>query len=73
MIGPDLVHQAMKKVKVIQERLREAQSRQKSYTDNRRRSLEFEVDNWVYFKVSPMKGIMGFGKKRKLALVYWTL
>ncbi|WMV46633.1 hypothetical protein MTR67_040018 [Solanum verrucosum] len=28
--GPDLVHQAMKKVKIIQERLKIAQSRQKS-------------------------------------------
>ncbi|WMV59026.1 hypothetical protein MTR67_052411, partial [Solanum verrucosum] len=46
LIGPDLVHQAMKKVKVIQERLKTAQSRQKSYTDVRRRELEFEVDDW---------------------------
>ncbi|WMV49184.1 hypothetical protein MTR67_042569 [Solanum verrucosum] len=43
LIGPDLVHQVMEKVKVIQERLKTAQSRQKSYTDVRRRALEFEV------------------------------
>ncbi|WMV41871.1 hypothetical protein MTR67_035256 [Solanum verrucosum] len=30
LIGPDLVHQAMEKVKVIQERLKMVQSRQKS-------------------------------------------
>ena len=30
LIGPNLVHQAMEKVKVIQERLKTAQSRQKS-------------------------------------------
>ncbi|KAH0678966.1 hypothetical protein KY284_020051 [Solanum tuberosum] len=65
LIGPDLVHQAMKKVKVIQERLKTAQSRQKSYTDIRRRELEFEVDDWVYLKVSPMKGVMRFGKNGK--------
>ncbi|KAH0658205.1 hypothetical protein KY289_026953 [Solanum tuberosum] len=41
LIGPDLVHQAMEKVKVIQERLKTAQSRQKSYTDVRGRELEF--------------------------------
>ncbi|KAH0709023.1 hypothetical protein KY284_010450 [Solanum tuberosum] len=45
LIGPDLVHQAMEKVKVIQERLKMAQSRQKSYTDVRRRPLEFEIDD----------------------------
>ncbi|WMV42083.1 hypothetical protein MTR67_035468 [Solanum verrucosum] len=40
--------------------------RQKSYTDVRRRELDFEVDDWVYLKVSPMKGVMRFGKKGKL-------
>ncbi|KAH0710411.1 hypothetical protein KY284_011838 [Solanum tuberosum] len=70
LIGPDLVHQAMEKVKVIQERLKMAQSRQKSYTDVRRRALEFEVDDWVYLKVSPMKGVRRFGKKGKLSPRY---
>jgi len=45
LIGPDLVHQAMEKVKVIQERLKTVQIRQKSYIDVRRRELEFEVDD----------------------------
>ncbi|WMV45972.1 hypothetical protein MTR67_039357 [Solanum verrucosum] len=40
------------------ERLKTAQSRQKSYADNRRRDLEFKVGNWVYLKISPMKGVM---------------
>ena len=51
LIGQDLVHQAMEKVKVIQERLKTTQSSQKSYTDVRRRSLKFEVDDWVYLKI----------------------
>ena len=42
LIGPDLVHQAMEKVKVIQERLKTAQSHQKSYTYIRRRDLELK-------------------------------
>ena len=70
LIGPDLVHQALEKVKAIQERLKTAQSRQKSYTDVRRRALEFEVHDWVYLKVSPMKGVMRFGKKGKLSPRY---
>ena len=45
MICPDLVHQVMEKVKVIQERLKTVQSRQKSYTNVRRRALEFKVDD----------------------------
>ncbi|XP_060170798.1 uncharacterized protein LOC132601749, partial [Lycium barbarum] len=70
LLGPDLVHQAMEKVKLIQERLKTAQSRQKSYTDVRRRDLEFSVDDWVFLKVSPMKGVMRFGKKGKLSPRY---
>ncbi|XP_070040215.1 uncharacterized protein [Nicotiana tomentosiformis] len=43
------------------------QSRQKSYANNRRRDLEFQVDDWVFLKVSQMKGAMRFGKKGKLS------
>ncbi|XP_017970465.1 PREDICTED: uncharacterized protein LOC108660709 [Theobroma cacao] len=43
-----------------------AQSRQKSYADNRRRPLEFEVGDYVFLKVSPCKEIRIFGKKSKL-------
>ena len=44
-----------------------AQSRQKSYTDKRRRPLSFEEGDMVFLKVSPWKGIQRFGKKGKLA------
>ncbi|WMV23978.1 hypothetical protein MTR67_017363 [Solanum verrucosum] len=70
LIGPDLVHQTMEKVKVIQERLKTAQSHYKSYIDIRRRNIEFEVDDWVYIKVSPVKGVIRFGKKGKLSPRY---
>ncbi|XP_070004985.1 uncharacterized protein [Nicotiana sylvestris] len=69
LLGPDLMHQAMEKVKIIQERLKAAQSRQKSYADIRRRKLEFQVDDWVFLRVSP-KGVMRFGKKGKLSPRY---
>ncbi|WMV13460.1 hypothetical protein MTR67_006845 [Solanum verrucosum] len=32
--------------------------------------LEFQVDDWVFLKVSPMKGLMRFGKKGKLSPKY---
>ncbi|KAF3668526.1 putative ribonuclease H protein-like [Capsicum annuum] len=57
VIGPDAVFKAMEKVKLIRERLKIAQSHQKSYADVRRRALEFEVDDLVYLKISPMKWI----------------
>ncbi|XP_070054332.1 uncharacterized protein [Nicotiana tomentosiformis] len=45
-------------------------SRQKSYSDVRRRDFEFKEDAWVFFKISPMKGVMRFGKKGKLSSRY---
>ena len=43
-----------------------AQSRQKSYTDVRRRPLEFEVGDHVFLKVIPKRGVVSFGKRGKL-------
>nr|GEU98756.1 hypothetical protein [Tanacetum cinerariifolium] len=42
-------------------------SRQKSYADVRRRPLEFNVRDKVMLKVSPWKGVIRFGKHRKLS------
>jgi hypothetical protein len=47
--------------------LKEAQARQKSYADKRRIPLYFLVGDYVYLKVSPMKGVSHFGVKGKLA------
>ncbi|GJX71746.1 hypothetical protein Tco_0308917 [Tanacetum coccineum] len=41
--------------------------RQKSYTDKRRKPLEFSVGDYVMLKVPPWKGGVRFGKKGKLA------
>ncbi|XP_070023130.1 uncharacterized protein [Nicotiana sylvestris] len=43
-----------------------AQSRRKSYADNIQRDLEFQVNDWVFLKVSLMKGVIRFDKKGKL-------
>ncbi|XP_070029633.1 uncharacterized protein [Nicotiana sylvestris] len=47
LIGPDLVHQPMERVKIIKERLKTGQNRQKSYSNVCRRDLEFKEDDWV--------------------------
>ncbi|WVZ83319.1 hypothetical protein U9M48_030480 [Paspalum notatum var. saurae] len=69
--GLDLVTQAEKQVKFIHSNLKTAQSRQKSYSDKRRRPLVFEKDDHVYLRVSPMKGVHRFGVKGKLAPRYF--
>jgi hypothetical protein len=45
---------------MFRENLRVAQSRQKSYIDRRRRELSFEVGDFVYLKVSPIRGLHRF-------------
>ncbi|XP_070029458.1 uncharacterized protein [Nicotiana sylvestris] len=58
LYGTDLVQDALDKVRLIQERLPTAQSRQKSYIDQKVRDVSFMVGEKVLLKVSPMKGIM---------------
>ena len=60
------MRETTEKIKVIQERLKTAQDRQKSYADAHRRELEFEKGSRVFLKVSPMKGVVRFGKRGKL-------
>ncbi|GJU90635.1 putative reverse transcriptase domain-containing protein [Tanacetum coccineum] len=43
---------------------------QKSYADRRTKPLEFEVGDMVLLKVSPWKGALYFGKRRKLSPCY---
>ena len=68
LIRLDSVLYAMKKVQLIRDKLNIAQSRQKLHSDVRRRELEFQVDDWVFLKVSPMKGVMRLTRKGNLVL-----
>jgi hypothetical protein len=67
---PDMVKETEEKVQRIIHNLKEAQARQKSYADKRRKPLYFLVRDYVYLKVSPMKGISRFRVKGKLAPWY---
>jgi hypothetical protein len=57
-------------LQVVRENLQLTQSRQKSYADHRRRILSFKVDDFVYLKVSPMRGLHRFKIRGKLAPRY---
>ncbi|GJZ13854.1 putative reverse transcriptase domain-containing protein [Tanacetum coccineum] len=52
LIGPELVQETTEKISQIK--------------DRRRKPLEFSVGDYVLLKVSPWKGVVRFGKKRKL-------
>ena len=60
----------MEKVQLLRDRLKTPQSSHKSYADVRRRELEFQVNDWIFLKVSPMTGVMRFGKKGKFSPRY---
>jgi hypothetical protein len=66
VFGPDILQEAEKQVRMVRENLRLAQSRQKSYADQRRRELSFKVGNFVYLKVSPMRGLHHFKVRGKI-------
>jgi hypothetical protein len=67
---PDMVKEMEEKVQWIIHNLKEAQARQKNYANKRRQPLFFQVNDHVYLKVSPMKGVNCFGVKGKLAPRY---
>ncbi|KAJ9558118.1 hypothetical protein OSB04_012733 [Centaurea solstitialis] len=67
LFRPDVVQETTDKIKMVQEKLKVARDRQKSYADNRRKPLEFQVGDKVLLKVSPWKGLIRFGKKGKLS------
>jgi hypothetical protein len=67
VFGPDILQEAEKQIRMVRENLRVTQYRQKSYVDHRRRDLSFEVGDFVYLKVSSMRGLCRFKVQGKLA------
>ena len=70
MVGPEIIKEAERQVQIVRENLKVAQSRQKSYADTRRRELIFEEGDFVYLKVSPIRGLHRFKVKGKLSPRY---
>nr|GFC67343.1 putative nucleotidyltransferase, ribonuclease H [Tanacetum cinerariifolium] len=65
--GPEMIEVTNAKVAVAKEKLKEAPTRQKSYDDKHRRSLEFQPGDHVLLKVSPARRVRRFGIKGKLS------
>ena len=70
MFGPDLIKESEEKVKLIRDRLKVAQSRQKSYADTKRKEVVYEIRDRAYLRVSPLRGVKRFGVKGKLAPIF---
>ncbi|KAE8735791.1 Detected protein of unknown function [Hibiscus syriacus] len=67
VLGPDLIQDVEQKVREIQHNLKVASDRQKSYSDLKRKEIEFEVGDKVFLKISPWKNVLRFGRKGKLS------
>jgi hypothetical protein len=70
VFDPEILLEAKENIRMVQENLKAAQSRQRSYADTGRREFSFEVGDYVYLKVSPIRGTKRFGVKGKLAPRY---
>ncbi|GKC07745.1 putative reverse transcriptase domain-containing protein [Tanacetum coccineum] len=66
LTGPEIVQETTEKIVQIKQRMQAARDRQKSYTDLKRKPMEFQVGDKVMLKVSPWKGVVHFGKWGKL-------
>ena len=62
------MQETIAKIKMIQEKIKASQSRQKSYHDKRRKDLEFKKDDHVFFRVTTVTGVGRALKSRKLML-----
>ncbi|GJT91690.1 hypothetical protein Tco_1080535 [Tanacetum coccineum] len=65
-----MIRETTKMIVQIKNQLLATCSRQKGYVGVRRKPLEFEVGGKVMLKVSPWKGVVQFGKRRKLSPRY---
>lgn len=66
-LGPKMTQKMIEDIRLLRNRMKQAQDRQKSYADLRRKEVEFQVGDKVFLKVSPYKRVMRFGNKGKLA------
>jgi hypothetical protein len=70
VFGQYILREAEEQVQLIRDRLKAAQSRQKSYTDPKRREVTFNSGDFAYLRVTPLKRMQRFHVKGKLAPRY---
>jgi len=61
IFGPKMLQEIIEIIKRIQEHIKVAQSRQKSYAVKRMKPMEHQVADKVFLKVLPTRGIKRFG------------
>ncbi|XP_017624700.1 uncharacterized protein LOC108468322 [Gossypium arboreum] len=66
VLGLGLVSDTKAQVRLVRDRLKEASDRQKSYMDLKRKEIEYSVGDLVFFKVSPWRMMLRFGRKEEI-------
>ena len=70
LVGPEIVEETTQNIQVIKANMKAAQDCQKSLADRHATDRVYKVDDWVFLKLSPWKGVVRFGKKGKLSPRY---
>jgi len=67
LVGPELLEQITKKVRMVRDRMQASQSRQKAYADHKRRPLKFAAEDHVFLRVTRTTGVGRAFRTRKLS------
>lgn len=70
LVGPELVTDAVEVARKVRDKLRIAQDRHKQWADLKRRHVEYQLDDHVFLKISPNRGVIRFGSRGKLSPRY---
>ncbi|GAU46655.1 hypothetical protein TSUD_281460 [Trifolium subterraneum] len=66
VLGPDIVQETTEKIRMIREKMKASQSRQKSYHDKKRKDVEFQEGDHVFLRVTSTIGVGRALKSEKL-------
>ncbi|GAU16878.1 hypothetical protein TSUD_368270 [Trifolium subterraneum] len=66
VLGPDIVQETTEKIRIIREKMKASQSRQKSYHDKKRKDVEFQEGDHVFLRVTSTTGVGRALKSKKL-------
>ncbi|GAU45204.1 hypothetical protein TSUD_139090 [Trifolium subterraneum] len=66
VLGPDIVQETTEKIRMIREKMKASQSRQKSYHDKKRKDVEFQEGDHVFLRVTSTTGVGRDLKSKKL-------
>ncbi|MCI43416.1 hypothetical protein A2U01_0064653, partial [Trifolium medium] len=66
ILGPEIVQETTEKIKMIREKMRTLQSRQKSYYDKRKKDIEFQEGDHIFLRVTSTTGVGLALKSKKL-------